>query len=924
MPLFFSPAFRFSLLVAALWSVAVACSLAWNLLNTRDQIMERAYAEARTNLDKDITFRRWATRHGGVYVPLTESQPSIPWLAHVPGRDVTTTDGRQLTLLNPASMLRQMMDAYAEQYGIRGRITGLKYLNPGNAPDAWEKAQLEAFTRGEKSEVWAEADLDGAPHLRYLRAMWMEDGCEKCHAILGYKKGDMRGATGLNLPLASYYEQIAHARLNLGLTHGGIWLLGLAGVGWATRQARERMRNALRYRTLFEQARDGILIVDPETRCFVEFNAVAHEQLGYTRDEFARLCISDIEVDEVPEDTARHVERIRARGWDNFETRHRRKDGAVRNIQVIVQMLPLDGRPMLQCTFRDITERKTAEAALHLYANMFEHSGEAILVTDGDNRIIATNPALTRLTGYPREELIGMNPRVLSSGRTPPETYRALWQALAETGFWQGELWDRRKDGGVYPKWATISAIRDATTGKVTNYIAGFSDISERKAAEERIAHLAHHDTLTGLCNRFNLENRLGQALASARRAETLLAVMFIDMDRFKLINDTLGHPVGDKLLVEVARRLQACVRESDIVARLGGDEFVVVLAGMESQLDAATVAAKILQALGQPYAIDGNELHSTPSIGVSLYPGDGASADTLMKSADTAMYHAKEQGRNNVQFFTAAMNAAAAERLELEHDLRITLASGGFELHYQPQVAALGREIVGVEALVRWRHPRHGWVPPLKFIPVAEEAGLIEALGDWVLDAACGQLAAWKREGLGGLRMAVNLSARQLRSARLVEQVRACIERHGIGGAELELEITETAAMDDPERAIGQFEALRALGVRLAIDDFGTGYSSLAYLKNLPIQSLKLDRSFVRDIETDANDAAISAATVALAHTLGLEVVAEGVETPGQADFLARVHGCDILQGYLFGRPEPAAAIVTQLRRRVAGADFS
>jgi diguanylate cyclase (GGDEF)-like protein/PAS domain S-box-containing protein len=748
--------------------------------------------------------------------------------------------------------------------------------------------------------------------------MFMEPGCVKCHGILGYQDGDMRGATGINLPLAPFYQQIDKTRHKLEVSHGVIWLLGLAGIGWAGQQGRrreleravaeaERARGEMRYRRLFEQSRDGILIIDPESRRFVEFNPVAHEQLGYTRAEFARMGIDDIEAEERPEDTARHVEMVRQRGWDSFETRQRRKDGAIRNVQVIVQMLPIDGRPMLYCSFRDITERKAAEESLRLYANMFEHSGEAIMVTDHENRIIAVNPALIRLTGYTSEELYGQNPRILASQHTPPETYQALWVSLREGSFWQGELWDRRKDGGIYPKWASISVIRDIA-GQVTHHIASFTDISERKAAEERIERLAHHDTLTGLFNRFNLENRLGQALLTARRTDGPLAVMFIDMDRFKLINDTLGHHVGDHLLVQVAARLKASVRESDIVARLGGDEFVVVLTGMESALDAMPVASKILHALGQPYEVDGHVLYSSPSIGVSVYPGDGTDAETLMKNADTAMYHAKEQGRNNVQFFTADMNAAAAERLELERDLRKAITSGELEVHYQPQVSAGDGSVRGVEALVRWRHPQLGMVPPLKFIPIAEEAGLIESLGAWVLGEACRQHAEWRSAGIAGVRMAVNLSAYQLRSSQLVSQVRACIEHHGLQPGDLELEVTESVAMENPERAVSQLQALRDLGVMLAIDDFGTGYSSLAYLKMLPIQVLKLDRAFVRDIETDANDAAISAATLALARSLGLAVVAEGVETEAQRAFLAG-HGCDYLQGYLFGRPEPAAS---------------
>jgi diguanylate cyclase (GGDEF)-like protein/PAS domain S-box-containing protein len=608
---------------------------------------------------------------------------------------------------------------------------------------------------------------------------------------------------------------------------------------------------------------------------------------------------------------------IRQRGWDDFETQHRHKDGTLRDVQVIVQRLSVNARTVMYTTFRDITERKAAERALDLYANIFRHSGEAILISDRDNHIVGINPACQRLTGYGLEDLLGKNPKVLSSGKTAPEVYQNMWASLTESGFWQGELWDRRKDGSIYPKWAAISAIRDAR-GAVSHYIASFTDISERKAAEERIDYLAHHDALTGLINRYSLESRLGQMLLSARRDHEVVAVLFIDMDRFKVINDTLGHHIGDQLLVEIARRLRACVRESDIVARLGGDEFVVALTGLAAPVDAAPVAGKILRALGEAYLLAGHTLHSTPSLGISVFPGDGEDSATLMKAADTAMYHAKEQGRNNYQFYTQEMNAAAGERLSLEQDLRVALRENQLELHYQPQVSADAGAPCAVEALVRWRHPSLGMVPPLKFIPVAEESGLIEAIGDWVLDEACRQLAVWRAEGIDAIRVAINLSARQLRAAGLVESVRAALRRHGLDGADIELEITETAAMENPERAIGQLRALRDLGVGLAIDDFGTGYSSLAYLKLLPIQTLKLDRAFVRDIESDENDAAISAATLALAHSLGLKVVAEGVETAAQRDFLVR-HACDYLQGYLYGKPEPGATWSAAWRPRPA-----
>jgi len=665
-----------------------------------------------------------------------------------------------------------------------------------------------------------------------------------------------------------------------------------------------------RLRTMFECSPDPVWIIE-EGR-FVECNDSAIHTLGYaSKDEFLNTHPSQLSPPVQPdgEDSYSKAERMMAlardKGLHRFEWIHTRADGSTFTAEVTLSVIDLAGRQAIYCAWRDISDRKRAEDALRLYAKVFENSGEAILITDRNNRIIAVNQALERDSGYRPEELLGKDPRVLSAHKTPRETYQLMWAALHESGYWQGELWDLRKDGMIYPKWAAISAIHDAK-GELTNYIASFTDISERKAAEARIDHLAHHDALTGLFNRYSLENRLAQSLLAARRENQQLAVIFIDLDRFKVINDTLGHHVGDLLLIEVANRLSACVRESDIVARLGGDEFVVTLTSLANDMDAALVAKKIVATLGDTYEIEGKQLHTTPSVGISLFPANGEDVDTLMKNADTAMYYAKEKGRNNFQFFSPAMTAAATERLELERDLRSALANSEFELHYQPQVCATKNLVRGVEALIRWRHPERGLIPPLKFIPIAEETGVIEAIGTWVLNEACRQMALWREAGFDLKHVAVNVSAHQLRSPDLVSQVQAAITRFGLSPGELELEITESVAMEDPERAIGQLRALRDSGVELAIDDFGTGYSSLAYLKMLPIHTLKLDRAFVRDIETDENDAAISAATLALARNLGLRVVAEGVETEAQRDFLSS-HACNLLQGYLFGKPEPA-----------------
>jgi len=565
---------------------------------------------------------------------------------------------------------------------------------------------------------------------------------------------------------------------------------------------------------------------------------------------------------------------------------------------------------------RLLAQNRAARQRIDLLAKVFDSSGEAILVTDHANRIVEVNPAFTRQTGYLPEEVIGQDPRLLASGRTTPEEYQALWQAVQQRGEWRGELWDRAKDGQIYPKWMSIAVLRDED-GAVAHHIASFIDMSEVKQAEEKILHLAHHDTLTRLPNRVHLQGRLEQAMARARRDSSELAMLFIDLDHFKHINDTLGHHVGDDLLVEVAQRLKALVRDSDIVARLGGDEFVLVLTALngDGSRAAAAVARKVIAALSECYSVRGHALHATPSIGISLFPADGSDADTLMRNADTAMYHAKSTGRNNYQFYTASMNLMSAERLTLEQALRGAVDRGELCLHYQPQVRVATGQVVGVEALARWRHPVLGEVPPLKFIPIAEEAGLIGRIGEWVLHEALAQVARWRADGLPTLRVAVNLSAHQLRDERFTEHVAQALQAQGLGGEALELEITESAAMRDPARTAGLLRQLRALGVALAIDDFGTGYSSLAYLKQLPLSSLKLDRSFVMDIEHDPNDAAISAATITLAHSLGLAVVAEGVENAAQLDFL-RGLGCDMVQGYHFSRPLPAEACGAFMRQ--------
>ena len=545
------------------------------------------------------------------------------------------------------------------------------------------------------------------------------------------------------------------------------------------------------------------------------------------------------------------------------------------------------------------------ESRLQLAASVFNSSAQGILITDADQRIVSVNPALTAITGYAMHEVVGQTPAVFRSGRHDSSFYRAMMAAVETRGHWQGEIWNRRKSGEIYPEWLTITAVKDAA-GILTHYIGSFFDVSESKDAEEHIAFLASHDALTRLPNRTLLDDRIRQAVISSRRKENRAAVLMLDLDRFKLINDTLGHEVGDRLLEVVAGKLTAILRETETVARLGGDEFVVLMPYVESIEWVSMLAQRILAVVAAPETVAGSELHVTPSIGISIFPNDGGDAPTLLRNAETAMYHAKSVGRNNFQFFTSSMNYVVQERMTIENDLRHALERDEFRLYFQPQVNCRGGKVTGMEALIRWQHPERGLMPPDRFIPIAEETGLIVAIGEWVLREACRQAKRWRDQGQTELRVGVNLSARQFQQPDLFKQIASALQDSGLPGSALELEITEGMLMEDPDQAAELLRTFASLGIRLAIDDFGTGYSSLAYLKRFPLHRLKIDKSFVRDITSDPNDAAIVNAVVGLAASLNMDVIAEGVESVDQLRYLEQ-HGCVEIQGYFFSRPQPA-----------------
>lgn len=574
------------------------------------------------------------------------------------------------------------------------------------------------------------------------------------------------------------------------------------------------------------------------------------------------------------------------------------------------------GRPLrLLGINMDITERKHSEQQQRQAMAVYENSRDGIIITDTQANIVSINPAVAEICGYHETELIGKNPSVLKSGRHPRSFYQQMWSAIENHGGWSGEIWNRRKDASVYPAWLSISTVHDAQ-GKLINYAGVFTDLTHLKHSEAELEHLATHDPLTGLPNRRLLDTRLKYAIQQAQRHRYGLVVLLVDLDRFKDINDSFGLNAGDQVLQEMARRLVDCMGDGDTVSRHGGDELQVLIEEVSDPRQAAHIAEKILAALRKPYEMDGSQFYLTASIGISLHPDNGDTPELLIRNADAAVHRAKEQGGNRSEFYSESLSRSALERLSMETGLRQALVRNELELHYQPQLVLATRQVAGVEALVRWRHPEKGLILPDSFIPLAEQSGLIEEIGEWVLEEACRQMAAWRDAGLGIPRVAVNLSAHQLGRSDLIQAVTATLDKYALPPSMLELELTETAIMRNPEKAFETLQVMADLGISLAVDDFGTGYSSLAYLQRLRLHRLKIDRTFVHDLPENQNNVAICRAIIAMADSLGMETVAEGVEGPSQQQFLETA-ACLIGQGWLFSKALPAGELETWLRQQ-------
>ena len=773
--------------IIAAWTALVGLSLYMNVRQYYENAHTQAYNQAINHFNKDMAFRLWATERGGMYLEADTETPPIPYLDFLPDRDVLTSDGKSLTLYDPASALRHLILRHGDLYGVPSRIVSDKPFNLANLPDAWERKAIEAFKQG-ITEVMEITNLGGEPYLRLMRPMPISQHCLKCHAVNGFRVGDIRAGVGVAVPMKEFTLLAGKASLISSLSHLAFWFIGLLGIGYGYRRVKLRL-------------------------------AENHER---------------------------------------------------------------------------VTE-------MELAARVFENSLQAAFITDASGQILRVNQMFCQITGYSEPEALGAKSSLLKSNRHDAAFYSEFWRNLLKEGQWVGEIWNKRKNGEVFTAWETISSVRDEA-GNTRYYISMFQDITDQKEVNDHIYMLAHFDSLTLLPNRQLMSDRINHAIERAKRQKQSLALLFLDLDQFKKINDTLGHGAGDRLLAIVAKRLLACVRSSDTVARLGGDEFGVLLEDVQDPMDAERIGEKILEELGQPIELEGREWYISASIGISLYPKDGTSLNILLRNADTAMYRAKNEGRNQLCFFDEAMAEQTALRLSLETALRMSLEKGAFALHYQPQMEISSGRILGVEALIRWPHDGK-LVSPADFIPLAEETGLIIPLGQWIFETACREIWALSKEIKHDLLLAVNISAREIGVPGFADDVANILKRTGMPPKQVEIEITESIAMSDITKTTALLQGLSSLGIDVAIDDFGTGHSSLAYLKQLPVDRLKIDRTFVRDTPEDKGDSAIVRTIITMSKTLELEVVAEGVETQEQLDFL-RQEGCHVAQGYLISRP--------------------
>ena len=689
------------------------------------------------------------------------------------------------------------------------------------------------------------------------------------------------------------------------------------------KQTEEALRlSEEKFAKAFHASPDGLLLTRQRDGLLIEVNEGFSHLSGYSSPDVLYRSTLDLKLWVDLQQRIELLSLLKQQGYvRDFRCSIRHKDGRIRLCEVSSRPLMIGVETCMLTIARDITERHQMQEKLLQTATVFQSTAEGIVFTDLQQTITAVNRAFTEITGYSESEALGQTPRILASGLHDSAFYIAMWHQLSSEGHWQGEICNKRKNGETYPCWMTISAVRDSEH-QITHFVAVFADISSLKHAQDRLDHQAHHDPLTNLPNRLLFENRLQQALSDPDRYGQQGAVLFLDLDRFKNINDSLGHPIGDLLLKAIALRLKEQLRDIDTVARQGGDEFIILLPALKNPSDAELIANKLLACFNAPFVAGEHELFISASIGASIYPDDGTDVATLVKNADAAMYRSKLKGRNRIERYTHDLTAQASARVLLEQELRRALERGQLSLSYQPKISLKDHSLVGAEALIRWNHPELGNIPPDRFIVLAEENGMIIPIGDWVLEHACHQLNAWKQiyEPFGPV--SVNLSGTQLRQPALLARIQELLTSYSLEPGGLQLEITENFIMSQTEEALDVLHKLKQMGVQLAIDDFGTGYSSLSYLKRLPLNTLKIDQSFIRGLPDDVDDVAIVRAIIALGRSMQLTIIAEGVETQAQQDFLAK-EGCEQIQGYIVSVPLSADEFAASFLR-MSISDFS
>ena len=789
------------LLLQGFWVLALLASLAFNIQSAHNEMLKTAEAAAQATISRDLSIRSWAANRGGVYVPPTAETPANPYLEH-PLRDVVTQEQLELTLINPAYLMRNLQEQAPDRYGVRTRLTSLDPLNPVNLADPWEAEALQQLSQSQQA-VSSVMEIEGEQYLRRIQSFVVEPACMSCHAHQGYQLGEIRGGISTAVPMAPYLARYASRKNDLYLTHLGVWSLGFL----------------------------GLLAV------FLREKKAARQ--------------SDLNQQE-----------------------------------------------------------------LKLAAEVFDHSDEGILITDPQARIVDVNRAFERISGYSKAELLGQNPRLLNSGRQGPEVYQGMWKALQEQGHWQGEIWNRSKDGEIYAVNLTISALYDeGHPRKVRNYLALTADITQLKDNESKLQRLAHYDTLTGLPNRLLLTEQLRQAIRDADQNRHLLAIALLDLDGFKAINEHYGHDVGDRFLLELKRRLVAQTQHNSLLARVGGDEFVMVINPLVCKSDSEPLLNELLSVISNTYVIDDQVLQVTASIGVTFYPSDQADAEQLLRHADQAMAVAKQEGKNCVSFFDPQEDKALRNLSAQVKEVERAMAREELVLFYQPKVNASNHQLIGAEALIRWQHPDKGLLSPGQFLPVIQSHPVMLDVGRWVMKTAMQTLAQWQADKIH-CPVSINLDSAQIQQEGFLEELKALLASYPqVDPANLEIEVLETTAVEDLLKVSRALQGIRKLGVQISIDDFGTGYSSLSYLKHLPVNTLKIDQSFVRDLLDDPDDLAIVQGVISMAAAFKLQVIAEGVETQLHGVKLMEL-GCLQVQGFGIAKPMPADDLIVWLDR--------